>query len=49
MDPHKVLDDARKNCGFMANPQAKTFVPRNTTNFKTPSSVPIKTTLALYG
>ena len=50
MDSQKLMDDARKNCEFMANPQAEEFVPKNTTNTIPikPRFVYIKTPLVVY-
>ena len=50
MDSQKLMDDARKNCEFVPNPQAEEFVPKNTTNTIPikPRFVYIKTPLVVY-
>ena len=50
MDSQKLMDDARKNCEFVPNPQAEEFVPKNATNTIPikPRFVYIKTPLVVY-
>ena len=50
MDCQKLMDDARRNCEFVPNPQAEEFVPKNTTNTIPikPRFVYIKTPLVVY-
>ena len=50
MDSQKLMDDARKICEFVPNPQAEEFVPKNATNTIPikPRFVYIKTPLVVY-